>query len=201
MAGSILEWGGLLILLLLTFAETGLFLGLILPGGETLIFTAGLLAGTSTLNYSAPFLIPLLLLAALLGDFTAYFFGKKYGSRIYHQKQKWFRRRKYLKKAENFYHHHKKTGILAGKFVPFIRPFTPLICGIIEVNMKKFSFYTFFACAIYINAFFFLGYFLTAVFPGIRQYIGYIIPGIIVLAIIPFIISIVKEWRKDRKGP
>jgi membrane-associated protein len=74
---QLIEWGGLLIILLFIYAETGLLLGLVIPGGETLLFTAGFLVSTGTLETPLLVLLSSLILAAVTGDISGYFIGKK----------------------------------------------------------------------------------------------------------------------------
>ncbi|HEY8402070.1 MAG TPA: DedA family protein [Cytophagaceae bacterium] len=198
MSESILEWGGITILIILTYLETGLFLGLLIPGGETMVFTAGLLIGAESLQTSVAILIPGLILAGLAGDFTGYYLGKKFGKKLYQKKDTWYFKKKYLKRTETYYCNHEIIGIVAGKFIPFLRPFTPLVCGIIGVDLKKFFLLSFIAVILYVNLFLFMGYYLVQLFPFIKDYISYIIPIIIFIALIPFIITIIKEKRKER---
>ena len=79
---NLIEWGGVLIILLLIFAETGLLLGIVIPGGETLIFTSGILVSTGVLNIEIGIFYMLLILAAGIGDCSGYYIGKKLGRRL-----------------------------------------------------------------------------------------------------------------------
>ena len=66
----LIQYGGIFLLLLIIFLETGVFLGLVLPGGDYLIFTAGLLCGTHYLDVSLPLLLVLMMTAAILGSLS-----------------------------------------------------------------------------------------------------------------------------------
>lgn len=82
---SIIHYGGVWLLLLVVFAETGLLVGFFLPG-DSLIFIAGLLCATKPhlLGVAFPALLLLLVLAAVLGNMVGYWFGKKSrGSALY----------------------------------------------------------------------------------------------------------------------
>jgi len=195
-SARILEWGGFIILLILIYAETGLLLGLIIPGGETLLFTAGLLTGTETLN--APLLLLLLglIIVGFLGDLTGYWIGKKYGKQLYEKEDRWYFKKKYLKMTEDFYQNHKKTALLIGKFLPVIRPFNPVIAGTTGINFSVFLSISLLACILYMSFFILLGYFLGNKFPVIKDYLGWIIPISICIALIPVIIQIRKMRRK-----
>src|SRR3989337_586898 len=75
-----IETVGYLGLIGIIFAESGLFFGFFLPG-DSLLLTAGLLASRGILNIYL--LIPLLFVAAVLGDNVGYWFGAKTGPRIF----------------------------------------------------------------------------------------------------------------------
>ena len=79
--GWIVQHGGLYIVALIVFIETGLFFGVFLPG-DSLLFIAGMIIA----NTLSPFTIPLINLvywvglitaAGVLGNFLGYWFGKK----------------------------------------------------------------------------------------------------------------------------
>ena len=68
------------ILFLVVFVETGLIIMPILPG-DSLLFAVGMLCST-TGKLEILFIIPLLILAALLGDNLNYFVGNKFSAVI-----------------------------------------------------------------------------------------------------------------------
>src|SRR5260370_7948651 len=82
---TIIRIGGVALLLIIVFAETGLFFGFFLPG-DSLLFTAGLLCKGQWLTLSPLELIPLLILAATLGTASAYFFVRCTGDFFIHLK-------------------------------------------------------------------------------------------------------------------
>src|SRR3954467_8443009 len=67
------------ILFLVIFIETGLVIMPFLPG-DSLLFTAGLFARMGYMNIA--FLVMLLFIAAVVGDNTNYFIGKKIGLNV-----------------------------------------------------------------------------------------------------------------------
>src|SRR5687768_4210123 len=68
---TIIQFGGIGLLLLIIFAETGVFFGFFLPG-DSLLFVAGLLADTEYLDIHVSLLIILLIIAAVSGSFVGY---------------------------------------------------------------------------------------------------------------------------------
>ncbi|WP_242917963.1 DedA family protein [Pontibacter liquoris] len=193
---SIIEWGGFLIIILLVFAETGLLIGLVVPGGETLVFTAGLLVSTSTLNVSLPWLLVSLVLASIAGDTSGYLIGKKFGGRLYHKEDTWYFKQKYLHMVSDFFKKHSKAALIFGKFLPVFRPFCPLFSGISNLKFPHFLALTVVASTIYMSAYVLAGYYLARQFPVIKDYLGWILPISIAVALIPVILQVRKQKKK-----
>ncbi|WP_207426191.1 DedA family protein [Pedobacter sp. SYSU D00535] len=189
---GIIAWGGFFIIALFVFAETGLLLGLVVPGGETLLFTAGLLVSTDSLHGSIETLLVILILAGVAGDISGFFIGRKFQKRLYRKEDTWYFKKKYLKAAEDFINKHKKSAIIFGKFLPIIRPFTPVISGTTHLPFSIFITLSIIACLIYMCAFTLTGYYLGSSFPQVKDYLGWILPISIILALIP----VVKQIRK-----
>ena len=101
----IVQHGGLYIVALIVFIETGLFFGFFLPG-DSLLFIAGMIIANSLSPFAIPlvnlvFWISLIASAGVLGNFAGYWFGKK-SDRFLFRKDRWLFKRKYLLQAENF---------------------------------------------------------------------------------------------------
>lgn len=193
---NLIEWGGLLLIVILIFAETGLLLGLVVPGGETLVFTSGLLVSTGTLDISIGIFFLLLVVAATAGDSTGYYIGRRFGKKLYQKKDTWYFKKEYLKMAHDYIERHKKTSIIAGKFFPVVRPFTPVIAGIIRMPRRSFYALTLLAVMAYLGLFLFTGYFLGNRFPDIKNYLGYILPASVIILLIPVFLQLRKSKRK-----
>ena len=88
------------ILALIIFCETGLVVTPFLPG-DSLLFAAGAITAKTGI-LSIWVLIPLLFVAAILGDNTNYFFGRYLGDKIF-IRDYWFLKRKYIDKTQEFY--------------------------------------------------------------------------------------------------
>ncbi|MGB3947638.1 MAG: VTT domain-containing protein, partial [Bacteroidia bacterium] len=113
-----------IILFLVIFIETGLVLMPFLPG-DSLLFTAGLFARLGYLNIG--FLFLLLFIAAVVGDNTNYWVGRKIGLKALQIK---FRGKnlvkpEYLTKTHAFYEKYGTKTIIMARFVPIVRTFAP----------------------------------------------------------------------------
>lgn len=149
----IIENGGLYFLLLVVFAETGLFVGFFLPG-DSLLFAAGIFMGRLVNELAGlppdtqhPFgfwhilIIAMVIIASILGNFVGYWFGYKTGPLLFQRKDTWLFKKKHLVRASEFYHEYGKATIFLAKFLPIIRTFAPIVAGIVKMSRPHFIFY------------------------------------------------------------
>jgi membrane-associated protein len=181
----------------LVFAETGLMLGLVIPGGETLIFATGLLISTNVLRLPVAAVLPVLVACAIAGDISGYLIGKKLGPQLKDKPDTWYFKKKYVHIAEDFVKKYKKRSLVLGKFLPVVRPFMPLISGVSHMSFTFFLILTVLSACLYIGSFLLLGYFLGSRFPAIEQYLGWIIPISIVVALIP-VVRHLRKFKNDQ---
>jgi membrane-associated protein len=183
---------GLLGILSIVFAESGLFFGFFLPG-DSLLFTAGFLASQNILNINV--LVWGAFICAVLGDSVGYWFGRKVGPKIFCKEDSLFFRRKYIDNAQKFYEKYGNKTIFLARFVPIVRTFAPIVAGVGRMDYKKFITYNIFGGFVWVFFVTYLGYFLGQIIPGVDKYLLKIILIIIVLSILPVIIEIYKERR------
>jgi len=191
-----LEWGGTTLIAGLVFVETGFLLGLIIPGGETLLFTAGLLTGVRTLSLPVLALIAVLVLAAVLGDLTGYFIGRKLGNRLHQLPNSFLFKRSYLEKSDAFYQKHPRRTLLLGRFLPIIRTFNPLLAASSGLPLPRFLLLTSTSCIAYVSVLVLAGYWLGQRFPQIGQYVEYIFLGVVVLVIGTLVVQRLREPKE-----
>jgi membrane-associated protein len=193
---NLIEWGGIALVALLIFAETGLLLGLVIPGGETLVFTTGLLISTKVLHTDVTMMLPLLVVAGFAGDTSGYLIGRKFGPNLYTKKDTWYFKQKYLKAVQRFFIKYKKRTIFIGKFLPIIRPFTPLTAGITKLPRVLFFGSSLLATAVYMSTFLLAGYYLGDRFPQLKNYLHWVLPASVILLVGPVIWKLKKESSK-----
>ena len=178
-----LEWGGTSLIAVLVFIETGFLLGLIVPGGETLLFTAGLLTGIGTLQLPILALIGVLLMAAVAGDLTGFWIGRRLGGRLRHRPDTFLFKRRDLEQSDTFYRKHPKRALLIGRFFPIIRTFNPLLAASSGMPWLRFLLLTATGCLAYITTLVLAGYWLGQRFPQVGQYVEYIFLGVVLLVL------------------
>lgn len=192
---SIITYGGLILLIVVVFAETGLFFGFFLPG-DSLLVTAGLLCGTKTFDTHIVTLLLTVSLAAILGNITGYIFGKKVGRALFTRKDSLFFRKEYVILAEKFYEKYGGMALVMGRFLPIIRTFAPILAGVIAMNYARFMWYNFIGCVLWVFGLTLAGYFLGSRIPWVQDYLGYIVIGLIIITSIP----IIRTYRKEKKN-
>lgn len=194
---SILSYGGLALLLIVIFAETGLLIGFFLPG-DSLIFLSGLFCATKPHYLNHTNFLPLLLylcLAAIIGNATGYYFGKKVGDKLFNRDDSFIFKKRYLVITNSFYEKHGKKALILGRFLPIIRTFAPILAGAIKIDIKKFMLYNCVGAVLWIGSIGSIGFVLGKEFPGIEKYIGYIVIGLIIITTIPVSLTYFKQKK------
>ncbi|SES09563.1 DedA family protein [Pedobacter rhizosphaerae] len=196
---KLLREGGFYLVVFVIYAETGLFFGFFLPG-DYLLFLAGMFVATGKLDVNIAVLLAGLSFAAIMGNFTGYWFGRKTGPVLYTRKDSFFFKKKYLKAAEDYYNKQGAFALIMGRFVPIVRTFAPIFAGVVKLDFKRFALYNVAGALLWISSLTLLGYFLGKKFEKeINDYLLYIIIGFIVITTIPLLITFVK--RKVVKSP
>ncbi len=132
---TLLETFGYIGLFIIVFAESGLFFGFFLPG-DSLLLTAGLFAAQGVFNIWL--LLPIIFVAAVLGDNVGYWFGRKTGPALFNRDDSLLFKRKNLLAAKAFYDKRGGLTLVLARFMPFIRTFAPIVAGAVEMEYRRF---------------------------------------------------------------
>ncbi len=182
------------ILFLIIFVETGLVIMPFLPG-DSLLFAAGaLIASTHTLNLAV--LIPLLIVAAIVGDNTNYFIGKYLGDKVL--QIKWiskFVKPEYITKAEQYFEHYGSRTVVMARFVPIVRTIAPFVAGVGEMKYITFLTYSIGGAILWVSGMTCLGYFFGN-FDVVKNNFELVVFAIIGISILPMVIQFVKSKTK-----
>ncbi len=181
---------GLIGVIGIVFAESGLFFGFFLPG-DSLLFTAGLFASQGYLNI---FILTVgVLVGAIVGDNVGYAFGKKVGPKIFTKEDSLFFNKKYVLKAQAFYEKHGNKTIILARFIPIVRTFAPIVAGIGGMNYSKFFTYNCIGGTLWTFLMIGAGYILGEIIPGIDRYLLPIVLCIIFVSFIPAVWHLLKK--------
>jgi len=194
---ALIRFGGLLMISLMIYGNTGLFFGFFIPGGAVL-FAAGIFAATGELHTNIFLICILLIASSVLGNLTGYWFGRKTGPSLYRRKDSGFFRRQYLIKTEEFYNRHGRLALIAGFFLPIIRTFSPIVAGMIGLKFRRFIAATAAGSAAWILSFVFAGYILGSR-PWLKPWLKYIVIAAILFIALPLVLRIIKELRKPQE--
>lgn len=174
------------------FAESGLIVGFFLPGAS-LLFTAGLLSAAGIFN---PYiLIPLVTIAAILGDNVGYWFGNKIGIKLFTRPDSRFFHKEHLARTQHFYERHGAKAIILARFIPIIRTFAPIVAGIASMNYRTFIICNVIGALAWATGVTTAAYLLGSRFPFIGEYIEIVIMTIIVVTTIPLFWEMYRQWR------
>ncbi len=187
---SIIESGGLLLIALIVFAESGLLIGFFLPG-DTLLFTAGFFASQDKLPIIE--LLVVIIVAAIIGDQVGYQIGKKTGPRIFRKKDGILFKQEHLIKAEKFYEKHGGKTIILARFTPIVRTFAPIIAGVARMPKARFTFFNVIGGAGWGLSVTLLGYWLGSRIPNIDKYLLPIILLAVLLSFGPAVYHLLKD--------
>jgi membrane-associated protein len=127
-------------LFLIFFVETGIVVMPLLPG-DSLLFAIGLIAST-TGQIDIYFIIPLLILAALLGDNLNYFIGKKFGDFVQSKEKILFLKKTHIDQTEAYFEKNGGKTIILARFIPIIRTIAPFVAGAGEMKYRTFLSYS-----------------------------------------------------------
>jgi len=195
---KLLAYGGLTLLLLIIFIETGLFFGFFFPG-DALLFSAGLLCGTKNLDVNIFLLLFSVTIAAVLGNITGYVTGKLFGKKLFAKEDSFFLKKKHLEKTKLFYQKYGGASLIGGRFLPIVRTFAPILAGTIDMNFWKFNFYNVIGAFLWVWSLIPLGYFLGRQFPGLINHLEYFILAMMIIPTIIMIRGAIKLKKEPAK--
>ena len=149
---------GVLTILLVIFAESGLLIGFVLPG-DSLLFTAGYMVQQNILHIDIHIFALLVFAAAVLGDSVGYSFGHKVGRKLFEKENSRFFKKKYLEQTEKFYDKHGSATIVLARFVPIVRTFAPIVAGASKMHYKTFLTFNLIGGFLWSSLFVYLGFY------------------------------------------
>ena len=192
-AEALIQYGGLLAVLLAIYGQTGLFFCFFLPSG-VLLFMAGVLVATGSFAHSFFMLCATGVMACLLGNITGYMIGYKTGSLLYRKRDSRFFKKQHLTAAANFYNQYGAWALSMGIFFPLTRTFSPLVAGIIQVKFSRVVLFALLGSIGWILSFATAGYLIGSM-PFLRPYLKFVVGGIVVVVTVPVVVNIIRGIR------
>jgi membrane-associated protein len=195
---ELIRLGGLVGLIGIVFAETGLLIGFFLPG-DSLLVTAGLFAAKGDLNIVT--LNVTVMAAAIIGDATGYWIGRRTGKALYSRPDSLLFRREHLRITHEFYERHGGKTIVIARFIPILRTFAPVVAGVAEMGYRKFATYNIVGGIGWVASMTLAGYWLGRTVPNIEQNIHYVVAVVIFLSLLPPVIAWVRARLRHAPMP
>lgn len=179
-----------IILFLIIYSETGLLFLPFLPG-DGLLFSAGVISASTALNIV--WLVPILILAAILGNLTNYAVGAYFGINLQKSKSRFVTGHlmRYIIQTLHFYDKHGGKSIVIGRFFPVIRTYIPFLAGISGFKYKIFVVYTIIGSVLWVPFFTITGY-LIGENAWVKDNYLVIFLGLIIVTLIPFFYNVIK---------
>ncbi len=188
---------GLLGILVIIFAETGLLVGFFLPG-DSLLFTAGLVAAGGLAGVSlAPLwvLLVLLPLAAIAGNLVGYWIGHRAGPAVFKREESRLFKAEYVNKAHAFFQRHGARTIVLARFVPIVRTFATVMAGASRMDLRVYALYSVIGGVAWAGGITALGYWLGQV-AVVWQHLEVFVLGIVAVSLVPVAIEFLRARRE-----
>lgn len=189
-------WGVWIYALLfaIIFVETGFVAMPFLPG-DSLLFVAGTIAAVG--GMSLPTLMILLSIAAITGDAVNYSVGRWAGPKVFSwESSRWFNKEAF-NKTHDFYEKHGPITIVVGRFLPFIRTFTPFVAGVAQMSYPKFAVFNVIGGVLWVCGLTALG-FLVGNHPWVKSNFSLVALAMIIIPTLPTAWVLVKHIVKSR---
>ncbi|MEU2236577.1 DedA family protein [Streptomyces vietnamensis] len=190
---------GLIGVLVIVFAESGLLIGFFLPG-DSLLFTTGLLVTTNKLDKPLWLVCTLVVLAAVLGDQAGYLFGRKVGPALFSRPDSKLFKQENVEKAHEFFEKHGPKSLILARFVPIVRTFTPIIAGVSRMSYRSFLVFNLVGGLLWGAGVTLLGASLGNV-EFVHKHIEMILVGIVLISVIPVAIELLRARSQAKKNP
>jgi membrane-associated protein len=202
-AHSIVTDLGLIGILAIIFAETGLLIGLAFPG-DSLLFIAGIAAsgtGAALLNGNQLPAVELFIgapIAAITGSIVGRWFGAKYGRKLFDRPDgRFFTQARVVQTEKWLAKYGVGKALLLARFIPFVRTLINPIIGIINIPNRVFIFWNVLGAIIWTDGILFLGYILGEKIEGsVDKYLLPIIGLIILLSLLPIFFELYRERKR-----
>ena len=194
----LVETFGLIGLLVIVFAETGLLLGFFLPG-DSLLFAAGFAATgelTDKLHPNIALVCLLVTVVAIAGAQTGFHIGRVAGPALFERGDSRLFKRSYVEKAEEVVERYGAgKAIVIARFIPIVRTFLNPLMGAGQLPTRTFALWNVVGGILWGTGVTLLGYFL-----GTIDVIGKNLEVFAVLVVLISFIPIALEVLRARRG-
>jgi membrane-associated protein len=203
---------GLIGVVAIMFAETGLLVGFFFPG-DSLLFLAGVASspvadsifGANT-RISFVGLLIFAPIAAILGAQLGHWLGARYGRRMFDRPDSKLFKKEYVEKAEYYF---EKFGpakaVVLARFIPIVRTFLNPVAGTLGMPARQFLLWNVVGAFLWVDGILIIGHALAqqiydAIGDKIDHYILPVVALIVLISVLPILIEIVRERKHKKKA-
>jgi membrane-associated protein len=198
----LVETFGLLGLLAIVFAETGLLLGFFLPG-DSLLFAAGFAATgklTDKLHPNIALVCLLTTVVAIAGAQVGFFIGRAAGPALFQRQDSRLFRRSYVTKAEEIVARYGAgKAIVLARFIPIVRTFLNPLMGAGNLPARTFALWNVVGGILWGTGVTLLGYYLGSI-DVIGKNLEVFAVLVVALSFLPIAFEIRRARRIARRG-
>lgn len=181
------------LLFLIIFVETGLVVMPFLPG-DSLLFVVGAMCGVGLMDVKL--IVPLLVVAAVLGDQCNFSIGRYFGPKVFQWEDSRFFNKRAFDQAHAFYERYGGVTIITARFLPFVRTFAPFVAGVADMTRSKFTMFNVVGALIWVIGVVAIGY-LFGNIPFVKTHLDKFIWAMI---FVPGALVLLGGWRAKRKA-
>jgi membrane-associated protein len=193
---ELIRWGGLLLLVAIVFAETGLLVGFFLPG-DSLLFAVGLFIAQGIIDMPLWLACVLLTIAAFAGNVSGYYIGRMLGTALFKNPNARILKPQYLARTHEFFDRYGNRAIVMARFVPIVRTFITLVAGASRMDKRRFFIYTGIGAVLWATGVTVLGYYLGRV-AFIRDHLETALILIVLVSVVPMVIDYMLTRRRNK---
>jgi membrane-associated protein len=208
---SLIRSFGLLGVLAIVFAETGLLVGFFLPG-DSLLFVAGIAASpvaTDVLGIQ-PLPLPVLLVAApvcaIAGAQLGHHLGARYGVRLFDRPDSRLFKTEYVRRAEYYFTRYgPPKAVVLARFIPIVRTFLNPVAGMLGMPVRRFLLWNMIGGVVWVDGVLLAGYLParklrdTIGAANIDRYLLPVVALIVVVSVLPILIEVIRTRRAERR--
>lgn len=183
-------WVVYLTVFALPFLEASVFLGFVIPG-ETAVVFGGVLAHEGSASFSA--VLALAVVGAIAGDAVGYAVGHRYGPALQASRlgrkvghERW-------RSTEAFLHRRGASAVFFGRWTALLRAMVPSAAGMARVPLRTFLVWNALGGLVWAAVCVTGGYLVGDVIGRYVHDVGYVVVGIVVLAVVAHVVTSRRE--------
>jgi membrane-associated protein len=192
---------GVLGVLIILFAETGILLGIVLPG-DSLLFTAGLLSATTRkgdVHLNLPLVVVAAVVGAVLGAQCGYFLGRRFGPKLFRRPDSRLFKQEYVERTREYLEKYGPAkAVVLARFVPVVRTLMNPLAGVAEMDGRVFVLSNLVGGVVWGAGVTIAGFFLGKSIPNVDHYLLPIIALVVIISLIPIALEIRKARGEKR---